>query len=171
MTHRRRIPKYRLHKPSGQAVVTLSGRDIYLGPHGSRTSRDIYDRAIAEWLANGRQLVDDAPERPSLTVSEVLLRFWEHAQGYYRKGLEKDPSDLTLLNNLALSLMLDRQYAEAISTLSRVTADPRSTVRHRQNLAMVYGVAGRKDDARRPGTFAVAATTEADWCDVIRRPK
>jgi Flp pilus assembly protein TadD len=84
------------------------------------------------------------------------------AQGYYRKGLEKDPSDLTLLNNLALSLMLDRQYAEAISTLSRVTADPRSTVRHRQNLAMVYGVAGRKDDARRVGAMDYDATTVND---------
>ena len=25
------IPSYRLHKPSGQAVVTLNGRDHYLG--------------------------------------------------------------------------------------------------------------------------------------------
>ena len=27
-----RTPSYRLHKPSGQAVVTLDGRDHYLGP-------------------------------------------------------------------------------------------------------------------------------------------
>jgi hypothetical protein len=26
-----RIPSYREHKPSGQAVVTLNGRDHYLG--------------------------------------------------------------------------------------------------------------------------------------------
>lgn len=26
-----RIPSYRLHKPSGQAVVTINGKDIYLG--------------------------------------------------------------------------------------------------------------------------------------------
>ena len=25
-----RVPSYRRHKPSGQAVVTLNGRDIYL---------------------------------------------------------------------------------------------------------------------------------------------
>jgi hypothetical protein len=29
-----RAPSYRRHKPSGQAVVTLSGRDIYLGKWG-----------------------------------------------------------------------------------------------------------------------------------------
>jgi hypothetical protein len=27
----KRIPKYRHHKPSGQAIVTLGGHDHYLG--------------------------------------------------------------------------------------------------------------------------------------------
>ena len=30
-----RLPSYRLHKASGQAVVTLNARDIYLGEHNS----------------------------------------------------------------------------------------------------------------------------------------
>ena len=33
-----RIPKYRLHKPSGLAVVRLNGRDVYLGQHGTEES-------------------------------------------------------------------------------------------------------------------------------------
>jgi hypothetical protein len=45
-----RTPSYRLHKPSGQAVVTLSGR-VYLGRFGSTASRAEYDRRVAEWLA------------------------------------------------------------------------------------------------------------------------
>ena len=48
-------PSYRLHKPSGQAVVTLSGKDHYLGRFGSPESRDAYDRLLAEWLANSRR--------------------------------------------------------------------------------------------------------------------
>ncbi len=36
------LPKYRHHRPSGQAVVTLSGRDIYLGPYRSQASRHEY---------------------------------------------------------------------------------------------------------------------------------
>ena len=28
-------PRYRRHKSTGQAVVRLEGRDIYLGKHGS----------------------------------------------------------------------------------------------------------------------------------------
>ena len=30
-----KVPSYRLHKATGQAVVTLNGRDIYLGAHNS----------------------------------------------------------------------------------------------------------------------------------------
>ena len=45
-----RIPKYRLHAPSGLAVVRLNGRDIYLGKHGTKESRQEYGRIIKEWL-------------------------------------------------------------------------------------------------------------------------
>ena len=47
-------PAYRLYKRTGQAVVTLDGNDLYLGPYGSAESRQEYDRLIAEWLTNGR---------------------------------------------------------------------------------------------------------------------
>ena len=49
----RKHPSYRLHKPSGQAIVTLDGKDIYLGPHGTQVSRSEYDRLIGEWLSHG----------------------------------------------------------------------------------------------------------------------
>ena len=53
-----RLPKYRLHKPSGLAVVRLSGRDLYLGKHGTSESRNEYQRLISEWLsASGRDLL------------------------------------------------------------------------------------------------------------------
>jgi hypothetical protein len=35
----RRPPSYRLHKPSGQAVVTLNGKGFYLGAHDTPASR------------------------------------------------------------------------------------------------------------------------------------
>ena len=50
------IPKYRKHRASGQAIVTIAGRSHYLGPHGTVSSRTEYDRLIAEWIANGRQV-------------------------------------------------------------------------------------------------------------------
>jgi integrase len=37
-----RLPKYRRHKSSGLAVVTLGGRQIYLGRYGTAASRQAY---------------------------------------------------------------------------------------------------------------------------------
>ena len=47
------VPKYRLHRASGQAVVTVAGHDHYLGPWKSLASRLEYDRRIGEWIAAG----------------------------------------------------------------------------------------------------------------------
>ena len=47
------LPKHRKHKASGQTIVTLDGRDGYLGPHGTKTSQREYDRLVNERQANG----------------------------------------------------------------------------------------------------------------------
>ena len=80
----RRIPAYRRHKFSGQAVVTLNGFDHYLGEFGSEPSRRLYGRLIAEWLSGGRHLAKPTAAAPvGVTVSEVILSFWRHAKTYY----------------------------------------------------------------------------------------
>ena len=76
-----RVPSYRRHKPTGQAVVTINGRDIYLGKWNSAESKAEYDRLIAEFLANGRRLQSDA----DATVVEVLNAYRKFAENYYRK--------------------------------------------------------------------------------------
>jgi len=83
-----RVPTYRLHLASGQAVVTLDGRDVYLGPFGSRESREAYDRQLAEWLAHSRwQPAANQPNGVSdLTIDELFLQFWAHAEKYYVKN-------------------------------------------------------------------------------------
>jgi len=78
------VPKYRKHKRSGQAVVTLSGKDHYLGPYGTRGSRVEYDRLIGEWLAAGRCL-SASRGGSDLTVAELGAAYWTYAKGYYRK--------------------------------------------------------------------------------------
>jgi hypothetical protein len=67
-----RVPTYRRHKQSGQAVVTLtsgagSRRDVLLGRHGTAASRQEYARVIAEWEANGRRLTV-----PPLSANDVM---------------------------------------------------------------------------------------------------
>jgi len=96
------LPNYRLHKPSGRAVVTLAGRDHYLGAYGSKESRDLYDRVVGEWLASGRvQTPDAAPTGATagITVVEVIAAFWRHAQTYYRRPDGTTTKELRNLKN------------------------------------------------------------------------
>ncbi len=51
-----RIPKYRHHKPSGLAVVTINGRDFDLGPHGTEESKAEYDRLVHDVLGSTKNL-------------------------------------------------------------------------------------------------------------------
>ena len=80
-----KFPSYRLHKASGQAVVTLGGKDFYLGPHGTEASRNEYNRVLAEWLASDRRPPSPSQTAPPpLSVSELILRYWVFAKRHYR---------------------------------------------------------------------------------------
>jgi len=81
----RKLPSYRLHKPSGQAIVTLDGRDIYLGSHGTPASRAEYDRLVGEWLAHGRRRPSVLDQLPEQTVNDLILRYWKFAQSHYNR--------------------------------------------------------------------------------------
>jgi len=95
------VPKYRKHRSSGQALVTLGGRDYYLGPHGTKASKIEYDRLITEYLANGRQPLHTSPAE--ITVVELCARYIDFAKGYYRK---KDGSQTTSATSVARDLKL-----------------------------------------------------------------
>lgn len=86
-------PTYRRHS-SGQAIVTVrtregTRRDILLGPWDSPESREEYARVLLELNAN--QGCYPNPEMnvgnpTSLTVDELILAFWKHAEERYGKG-------------------------------------------------------------------------------------
>jgi len=78
-------PRYRKHRGSGQAVVTIAGRDHYLGPHGTKASHLEYDRLIMEWLAAGRPTSSEVA-CSNLTISEICHRYWQFAKQHYRKN-------------------------------------------------------------------------------------
>ena len=77
-----RVPSYRRHKPTNQAVVTINGQDIYLGKWNTGASKAEYDRLIAEFLANGRRL----PDSNDRTVVELLAAYTRFARSYYVKN-------------------------------------------------------------------------------------
>lgn len=87
-----RTPKYRRHRPSGQAVVTINGRDHYLGPHGTAASRAEYDRLVGEWLASGRL---PAAQLSDLSVNELLVAYLRWCATYYG-GESREPENIKL---------------------------------------------------------------------------
>ncbi len=84
------VPQYRHFKPKNLAVVRIQGHDIYLGEFNSAQSRERYDRAIAEWLANGRRVLPVPASNQSrpLSVNELLLAYLQHAGEFYAQDGE-----------------------------------------------------------------------------------
>jgi integrase len=62
--------------------VTIDGKDLYLGNHGTGRSRAEYDRLIAEWMANGRRL---PVVNQGLTLVELIALHWRHCETFYVK--------------------------------------------------------------------------------------
>lgn len=77
-----RIPAYRRHAASGKAVVTLAGRDVYLGEFGSKASVDAYRRHVARWLDPDFAAAANAAD--GYVVNELIVAYLEHAETYYR---------------------------------------------------------------------------------------
>jgi integrase len=78
------VPKYSLHKPTGQAFVRIGGKFRYLGKYDSPKSREAYGRIVAELAVNPTPTVE-AADGEFLTVLELIAAYWDHAQVYYVK--------------------------------------------------------------------------------------
>ena len=71
----------------------------------------------------------------------------EGAQQAYIDGLEVAPDAMGLRNNLAFSMLLGGEFAGAIAHFEEIARNPLATPRHRQNLALAYGLAGKREKA------------------------
>lgn len=109
------IPGYRLHKASGQAFVELGGRRFYLGKHGSKASREEYERRIAEYLANGRKL-PPTRTKSGITCQELAVHFLEWAKGYYVKNGKQTPTFCHCRN--AVSLLVKHYGHESVDNFT-----------------------------------------------------
>lgn len=82
-----RIPSYRHHRGSGQALVELHGERIYLGKFGSEASHEKYRRLIAQYIsgASAAGVPATSSATSELTINELILAYNRHAQNYYVK--------------------------------------------------------------------------------------
>jgi hypothetical protein len=132
------VPTYRLHKATGQAIVTLPDgngdrRDVYLGVHDTEESRRASDPVISEWMANGRRPARAAACPGGLSINELVIAYWRWAETYYRHPdgtatTEREDIRLALrrlremygdtdadaFNGLSLETLRERKIAEGL---------------------------------------------------------
>ena len=115
------LPRYRLHKQSGQAVVSLplgngKYRDILLGSHDTEESKREYVRVIDEWLTHGGQVVACRHSASAdLSINELVLAYWPLVEQYYR---HPDGTPTQEVDNIRLALRrLRRLYGHTSAAL------------------------------------------------------
>ena len=69
------------------------------------------------------------------------------AQIYYHQALQHDPNNTDTQSNLALSLAFAKDFATSLQILEKIGLDASATPKQRHNLALVYVMANRLDDA------------------------
>src|SRR5262249_22821642 len=101
------IPSYRKKKVGNgkYGCVTLPDgfggrRDVLLGAYGTKESKAIYARVIAEWEAADRRLPTAEPT-DDLTINALTLAYLPHAERHYRRP---DGTTTNELNDVKLSM-------------------------------------------------------------------
>ena len=79
---RTNIPSYRLHKPTGQAIVSLCGKIFYLGKYKSKASRERYTELIADYAANNRKL-PPTRSQSEILIEKLVFNYLSYAEKYY----------------------------------------------------------------------------------------
>ena len=101
-----KLPSYRLHKPTGQGVATIRGKDYYFGKFAEESSKRKYRRLIAEYLIS-----DHSPtfgvEATEYTMAGLAMAYLGHAKKQYPTGKE-------FLNIKLVRGPVDNLYAEGV---------------------------------------------------------
>lgn len=135
-------PKYRKHKASGQAVVTIAGRDHYLGPYGTKASRIEYDRLVGEWLAAGRPTHGSTPA--TITVVELIAAYFRFVRGHYVKaGAATSEQDTIAAAVRPLKALYGHTPAAEFGPLGLKTVRDRMVKEHQWSRNMVNVSVGR----------------------------
>ena len=91
MSRTPKVPSYRRHKPTGQAIVVLGGKMFYLGATVDRVSArsttgssrsGLPREAVSPPASAGSSSASD------MTVTELIRDYWRHVQATYVKDGE-----------------------------------------------------------------------------------
>jgi integrase len=103
MLRQHKVPKYALHKPSGQARVTVGGERIYLGAFNSHVSLQRYREIVARW-----QTRQPARSIPDISIGELAILYNEHVKSHYVKAGRPTSEQHCIRSALRLLLATER---------------------------------------------------------------
>jgi integrase len=73
---------------------------VYLGPYNTSASRKEFVRIIGEWEAAGRRLPAQDVQMTDLTMNELILAYWRHAEEYYGFRIDTERGDAACLRSV-----------------------------------------------------------------------
>lgn len=100
-----------------------------------------YDLAQFQFQTALQHKIDDPRVYNALGIVNGLIGEHGSAQEVFQAGLKVAPTDVSLRNNLGLSLALSGSYAESIAILQEVAAAPNANETSLQNLQLAQGLA------------------------------
>jgi Flp pilus assembly protein TadD len=123
--------------------------------------------------------------KPTLQVAEAQgVRDWKtlsaqgtlrakqgqhaEAQQYYLAALQVEPDAVSVINNLALSYALDGKADKSEELLRKAVASGHEDKRVRQNLALVLGLQGKFDEARKVASVDMTDTEAKSSMSYLR---
>jgi integrase len=95
-----RVPSYRHHKGTGQAVVVIRRKSFYLGRYGTPESRQKYERIIGQYLAAGRDVPLKSAPRAALSIRQLSAAYLDYCGTYYRRADGKPTSEYGSIKSL-----------------------------------------------------------------------
>lgn len=124
-----------------KATLIGGGVNAHIGMAKALIALDKPEAAIVQ-LNDALKREESSRIYNAMGVAHDLIGDHGAAQAYYRTGLDVEPGDPGLQNNLGLSLSVSGKHDEAIRVLRKSASSPRATARNRLNLALAYGMAG-----------------------------
>jgi len=152
-------------------LQSKSAADALMGLSRAQLSLD----SPAKALVYADRAITAAPAEPRAQILRgvILDGMGRHAEAQicYRAALKQEPRGLAARNDLALSLAITGQYAEAIDILGPIARSSDATPGLRQNLALIYGLKGDRDKALALGRADLdptAAEANQRFADMVR---
>jgi len=107
------------------------------------------DAALTHFDAAAMLAPKDAKALLGRGVALDILDRHKEAQESYRQVIADNPQNVAARNDLALSLALSGDYAQAAAILQPIAMSPTATEKIRQNMALIYGLQGNTQQAER----------------------